>query len=63
MLKSSVHRLRTALRLFASDAGGATAIEYAIIAAGISIAIVATVAALGSNVQGFYNSVSNAMSP
>ena len=38
------------LAFFANDCSGATAIEYALIAAGISIAIVATVNNVGSQV-------------
>ena len=40
---------------------GATAIEYSLIAAGIALAIVATVQALGTNVQGMFGSVLTAM--
>ena len=36
---------------FAADDGGATAIEYAMIAAGISIAIVGTVSSIGSSLK------------
>jgi pilus assembly protein Flp/PilA len=36
---------------FFRDQDGATAIEYGLIAAGISIAIIATVQALGTSVQ------------
>ncbi|HWZ10053.1 MAG TPA: Flp family type IVb pilin [Xanthobacteraceae bacterium] len=40
---------------------GATAIEYALIASGISIVIAGTVAALGTNVKGFYSDVATAL--
>jgi pilus assembly protein Flp/PilA len=53
--------LRTSLRRFLHDERGATAIEYALIASGISIAIVGTVAVLGGNVQNFYSSVATAL--
>jgi pilus assembly protein Flp/PilA len=43
------------------DRSGATAIEYSILAAGIALAIVATVQALGTNVQGMFGSVLTAM--
>lgn len=36
---------------FRADETGATAIEYAMIAAGVSVAIAATVMSLGSNVK------------
>jgi pilus assembly protein Flp/PilA len=41
---------------FLAETGGATAIEYAVIASMISIAILGTVNALGGNLQNtFYN--------
>lgn len=40
---------------------GATAIEYGLIAAGISIAIIATVFALGTELNTTYSSVSTAL--
>jgi pilus assembly protein Flp/PilA len=42
------------------DEAGATAIEYALIAGGISIAIAATVQSLGTTVNTAYTSVQNA---
>jgi len=48
-------------RRFAQDDSGATAIEYAIIASGIAVAIATTVVSLGSSVKGFYSSVATAM--
>ena len=50
----------TVLR-FLRDDRGATAIEYAMIASGIGVAIAATVVNLGSNVKGLYASVATAM--
>lgn len=44
---------------FAKDETGATAIEYAIIAAGIAVAIVTVVKALGTNVNAMYTKVSS----
>jgi len=41
--------------------GGATAIEYGLIAAGISIAIIATVFALGTQLNTTFSSVSSAL--
>jgi pilus assembly protein Flp/PilA len=46
---------------FLRDERGSTAIEYAIIASGVSIVIVGTVATLGTAVKGFYTSVANAL--
>jgi pilus assembly protein Flp/PilA len=46
------------LRAFAKDEAAATAIEYAIIAAGISIVIVAAVDGIGSRLNTTFGSVS-----
>jgi pilus assembly protein Flp/PilA len=46
---------------FMRDEGGATAIEYAMIASGIAVAIATTIVTLGSSVQGMYSSVATAM--
>jgi pilus assembly protein Flp/PilA len=42
---------------FAKDESGATAIEYALIAAIISVAIVASLSNVGTALQGLFNSV------
>ena len=49
------------LRRFLGDDSGATAIEYAIIASGIAVAIASTIVSLGSSVQGLYGNVATAM--
>ena len=46
---------------FLKNDTGATAIEYGLIAAGISIAIIATVFALGTELNTTYSSVSSAI--
>jgi len=46
---------------FGKDQSGATAIEYGLIAAGISIAIVATVNALGTQLNNTFTTVSTAL--
>jgi pilus assembly protein Flp/PilA len=46
---------------FLRDEAGATAIEYGLIAAGISIAIVAAVAGLGTKLNSTFTSVTNAL--
>lgn len=46
---------------FLADDTGATAIEYGLIAAGISVAIIATVQALGTNLNATFSSVSTAL--
>ena len=43
-----------------TDEAGATSIEYALIAAGIAVAIVAAVEALGTNVTALFTSVQSA---
>jgi pilus assembly protein Flp/PilA len=43
---------------FASDESGATAIEYGLIAAGISVAIIAVVNSLGGQLQNTFSNVS-----
>ena len=49
------------LTQFWNDQSGATAIEYGLIAAGISVAIIATVQALGTNLNNTFQSVSTAL--
>ena len=43
---------------FVSDDSGATAIEYGLIAAGISVAIIAVVNGLGTNLNTTFSSIS-----
>jgi pilus assembly protein Flp/PilA len=43
---------------FARDESGATAIEYAMIAAGISVAIITAVNTLGATTKGMYEDIS-----
>ncbi len=47
------------LRAFLRDKSGATAIEYGLIAAGISIAIIAVVNGLGTQLNGTFSSISS----
>ena len=49
------------LHYFLSDENGATAIEYALIAAGISVAIAATLTNVGSSVTNMWQTVRNAL--
>lgn len=51
---------RTFLK-FIADESGATAIEYALIAAGISITIVAAVNGLGTTLNGTFASVNSSL--
>ena len=46
---------------FVKDESGATAIEYGLIAAGISVAIITVVGQLGSKLNSTFGSVKNAL--
>ena len=46
---------------FVDDESGATAIEYALIATGISLAIVVAVQGLGSTLNGRYSAVNTSL--
>ena len=49
--------MTSALRQFLRDESAATAIEYAIIAGGLSIVIVAAVQSIGTSLSGTFTSV------
>ena len=49
------------LNQFGRDTSGATAIEYGLIAAGIAVAIIATVQALGTQLNTTFSSVSSSL--
>ncbi len=49
------------LKRFAKDESGATAIEYGLIAAGISVAIIAVVQGIGTKLNTTFTSVQNAL--
>ena len=51
----------TILKAFLRDESGATAIEYGLIAAGISVAIIAVVQGLGTKLKNTFEAVSNAL--
>jgi pilus assembly protein Flp/PilA len=53
--------LKHHFREFLSDDTGATAIEYGLIAAGISLAIIAVVNGLGSNLNTMFTSINNSL--
>jgi pilus assembly protein Flp/PilA len=61
MIKFQELMLVAPLRRFIGDDSGATAIEYAMIASGIAVAIAAAIVTLGSSVNGLYSSVATAM--
>jgi len=46
---------------FFADESGATAIEYGLIAAGISLAIIAVVNGIGTNLNNQYTSINNSL--
>jgi pilus assembly protein Flp/PilA len=51
----------TKLLCFLKDESGATAIEYGLIAAGISVAIITVVGTLGSSLNTTFTSVATAL--
>jgi pilus assembly protein Flp/PilA len=53
--------VRSLLSKFVKDESGATAIEYALIAAGIGIAIITAVNTLGSNIADKFTSIGTAL--
>jgi pilus assembly protein Flp/PilA len=53
--------MRRKLATFLTDESGATAIEYGLIAAGISVAIITVVQGLGSHLKTTFGSVSTAL--
>ena len=50
--------MKSLMNRFAKDESGATAIEYGLIAAGISVAIIAVVNGLGSTLNTKFSSIS-----
>jgi pilus assembly protein Flp/PilA len=61
MFGSTRELMGVSVRRFVRDESGATAIEYAMIASGIAVAIASTIVSLGSSVKGLYSSVATAM--
>jgi pilus assembly protein Flp/PilA len=53
--------MKKLLARFAKDESGATAIEYGLIAAGISVAIITVVGSLGSKLNTTFTSVQTAL--
>jgi pilus assembly protein Flp/PilA len=51
--------MKTLVSRFVKDESGATAIEYGLIAAGISVAIIAVVNGLGTKLNGTFSSISS----
>jgi len=53
--------MKNLVKRFAKDESGATAIEYGLIAAGISVAIITVVQGLGSKLNTTFGSVQTAL--
>jgi pilus assembly protein Flp/PilA len=53
--------MKRSLLKFRNDESGATAIEYGLIAAGIALAIIATVNGLGTNLNNVFTSVNTSL--
>jgi pilus assembly protein Flp/PilA len=53
--------MRELLKRFGADEQGATAIEYGLIAAGISVAIIVAVTSLGTTLNTTFTSVQTAL--
>jgi pilus assembly protein Flp/PilA len=53
--------MKNLLARFVKDESGATAIEYGLIAAGISLAIIAVVNGLGSNLNAKFTSINSSL--
>jgi pilus assembly protein Flp/PilA len=53
--------MKNLIARFAKDESGATAIEYGLIAAGISLAIITVVNGLGTNLKDTFTSVNNSL--
>ena len=54
-------KFASAVKTFVADENGVTAIEYGLIAALVGVAIVASVKALGTQLETTFTTVSNAM--
>ena len=52
-------KLQHLIRKFLADEAGATAIEYGLIAAGISLAIISVVKTVGTTLSGVFNSINS----
>jgi pilus assembly protein Flp/PilA len=53
--------MKNLIARFAKDESGATAIEYGLIAAGISLAIIAVVNGLGTNLNAKFTSINSSL--
>ena len=55
------HHMKRSILKFLNDESGATAIEYGLIAAGISLAIIAVVNGLGTNLNEKFTSINSSL--
>ncbi|MBN8936058.1 MAG: Flp family type IVb pilin [Rhizobiales bacterium] len=55
--------MKNLISRFAKDESGATAIEYGLIAAGISVAIISVVQTLGTNLNSTFQTISDKLAP
>jgi pilus assembly protein Flp/PilA len=55
--------MRTSIARFVKDESGATAIEYGLIAAGIAVAILTAVQAVGGSLTSLFNKISGDLTP
>jgi pilus assembly protein Flp/PilA len=53
--------MKNLIARFVKDESGATAIEYGLIAAGISLAIIAIVNSLGTNLSGKFTAINSSL--
>jgi pilus assembly protein Flp/PilA len=61
MLEQTRLAIITPIRRFVRDKGGATSIEYAVVASGVAVAAAGAIASLGTNVKVLYTTVLTAM--
>ncbi|WP_281686292.1 Flp family type IVb pilin [Pseudomonas citronellolis] len=59
--KLKIHKLVSSMKAFARDKEGATAIEYAVIAGLISVAIIATLKLLGPKLVSVFEKITNSL--
>ena len=55
--------MKNLMKRFAQDESGATAIEYGLIAAGISVVIITVVTTIGTNLVLKFTEIQNALAP
>ena len=61
-LVTKAHNLVTDLKKFGKDESGTTSIEYGLIAAGIAVAIIVAIFALGDEVKSFFQDIQSQLS-